>query len=337
MVRSQQNRWARSMVNIGLAVCLVQGASALAADEAATRTTYTYALRGALALKADVYSTAQSVYGSNRPALVFVHGGGWTCGNRNAFGDLPRYLAQTYGVVAVTVSYRLAPVTDGTVVDGRIVSPGVQDGCPADNAPTDGLGLPENRQPYPAQLQDLRDLMLQLKHFAPDLQVDATRVAVVGASAGAHLAGLLGATDQGINAAPTVVWPGIDARPAAIVSIAGPWNLGSGGFTDPSVPGMLRNLFNGPPTAAQLAGASPLTYAQAPTFPTTLFIHGAGDTLVPPQQSVEACTAMRACAYGQAHIVNTPAGAHPHDAMTLLQASSAVLIDFLASVLNKPR
>ena len=323
---------------------LACAASAAFAQSAATKTTYTYAKTQGVALKADVYSTAASPYGQRRPAVVFVHGGSWVCGNRDAFGNLPRQMAEFYGVVAITVSYRLAPVFGSMVgADGRITFPGTADGCTPETAPTDDLGLPQNRTPFPAQIVDLREFMWQLRIHAEKLLVDRHRIAVVGASAGAHLAGALAA----VESVPQTLPAGLSgrevySRPNAVVSVCGPWNLAAVDLPDPSVPGTLRNLFGGDPGTAERTAASPTSYLPGTVsplsgrpFPPTLFIHGAADTLVPPQQAVEACGRMGpACAYGQPLIVQTPANVNPHDATYLLQQRRDAFLSFLAQTVG---
>ena len=331
----------RAPLAAALAVLGSVATAAAAAQPVVTQATYTYADMGRVALKADVYTSATSPYGQRRPAVVFVHGGGWTCGNRDAFGGWPRHLAEAYGVVAITVSYRLAPITDAVLgADGRIAHPGERDGCSAATAPSDDLGLPGNREPYRRQIDDLRQFMWQLRIHADALLVDRHRIAVVGASAGGHLAGMLGVLDY----RPLIPRPGLQAgdvysQPNAVVSIAGPWNLmDDAALPHPSAPGILRNLFGGEPSAYQRKDASPTSYLSVNSSAApTLFIHGAQDTLVPPQQSIEACTRMGSrCAGGQPLIVQTPAGVDPHDTLYLLQQRYDAFIAFLAQTIAAP-
>ena len=337
----------RSFLSAAVAVLGPVAAAGASAQAVATKTTYTYATVKGVALKADVYSTAASPYGQHRPAVVFVHGGGWTCGNRDAYLNWPRHLAEAYGVVAITVSYRLAPITDARLgADGRIAYPGTVDGCSVETAPTDDLGLPKNRAPFPAQIEDLRQFMWQLRTHADMLQVDRHRIAVVGASAGGHLAGALGAVDSAPPALPAGLSTAeVYSRPNALVSISGPWNLANiAAMPNPSVPGILRNLFGGESGTAQREAASPTSYLpgaasplSARPFPPTLFIHGEADGLVPKEQSIEACGRMGApCATGQPLIVQTPAGVDPHDTLYLLQQRYDAFVAFLAQKIAAP-
>ena len=87
-----------------------------------------------------------------RPLVLFVHGGGWTQGNRSmGEGFLPLFAGG--GAVAGTLSYRLA-----------------QDA------------------PYPAALQDVAAALAWIRTNAESLGVDPDRIAIWGHSAGAHLA-----------------------------------------------------------------------------------------------------------------------------------------------------
>lgn len=92
------------------------------------------------------------------PLVVFVHGGGWKRGDkRNATGEHKpaHYLAQGYGFASV--NYRLVPVV--TVEQ---------------------------------QAQDVANALAHLIRQAVPLGFDATRVVLMGHSAGAHLSALVG-------------------------------------------------------------------------------------------------------------------------------------------------
>ncbi len=300
-----------------------------------TKATYTYRTVGAVQLKADVYDPSDSQWGQLRPVLLFVHGGGWACGNRDGFVDAPRWIAQNYGVVTVSAEYRLAPITDAVVENGHIVSaPGGMDGCTLGSYPYDNLGLPGNRAAFPAQLEDLQTLMLQLRLNAPALRINPNKIAVLGASAGGQLAGMLGATNVVVRADSGAAF---SSRANALVSVSGPWDLTAvDTVADPSAVGILRNLFGGTPTLQQLTQASPGLQNSGADFPYTLFIHGAADTLVPASQSQLACARMVTCFGGQPVIVETPTGIDPHDAMYLLQVRFEQLAAFMAAFISAP-
>jgi acetyl esterase/lipase len=112
-----------------------------------------YASPGGRPLLADVFvpSAARS---TPRPALLWIHGGGWQTGNRRLGPDLTR-ISTALDVVAVAVDYRLS---------GEAV--------------------------FPAQVDDVKSAVRWVRREATRFGVDGTRIALWGASAGAHLAAI---------------------------------------------------------------------------------------------------------------------------------------------------
>src|SRR5439155_5195450 len=89
------------------------------------------------------------------PALLFIHGGGWTKGDKSWFdGDAGK--VAKLGMVGIAVNYRLAPAAV-----------------------------------YPAQLDDVRAALAYVRAHASRYKIDPTRVGALGSSAGGHLAALL--------------------------------------------------------------------------------------------------------------------------------------------------
>ncbi|MCC6854560.1 MAG: alpha/beta hydrolase [Microbacteriaceae bacterium] len=87
------------------------------------------------------------------PALLYIHGGGWTLGGLDSHDELCRRLCEVTGGVVLGVDYRLAP-----------------------------------EHPYPAPLDDCRAALEWLAASADELGVDARRLSVGGDSAGGNLA-----------------------------------------------------------------------------------------------------------------------------------------------------
>ena len=56
--------------------------------------------------KLDVYAEKES--GAGRPIVVFVHGGGFTAGDKSSVQNVASYFAR-HGMVGVSMNYRLAP------------------------------------------------------------------------------------------------------------------------------------------------------------------------------------------------------------------------------------
>src|SRR5215213_4805717 len=87
------------------------------------------------------------------PALVFVHGGGWTVGSIDDFDSSIRRLANSSGLLVAAMDYRLAP---------------------------------EN--PFPAGLNDVIAIVKWIKENGVSIGIDPNRIALGGDSAGANLA-----------------------------------------------------------------------------------------------------------------------------------------------------
>lgn len=107
---------------------------------------------GGHAVGARLYR-AQPADGRAASAIVYLHGGGWATGSPDGFAAIARNLARFSGGLVVSVDYRLAP---------------------------------EHR--WPAQLDDALAAVRWMREQAAALGVDASRVALAGDSAGAHLA-----------------------------------------------------------------------------------------------------------------------------------------------------
>ena len=96
----------------------------------------------------------------SRPAIVFVHGGGWSNGTADQWFPQCRYFALR-GMVAVSVQYRLRSKRADV------------NGC----------------------LADCKSAIRYLRGHAKELGVDPQRIAVLGESAGGHLVAALGTID----------------------------------------------------------------------------------------------------------------------------------------------
>lgn len=93
------------------------------------------------------------------PVVLCIHGGAWMVGSKGAYTPVLQMLAGA-GYAAVSIDYRLAP-----------------------------------RYRFPAQIDDVRLATAYLRTHAAELKLDANRMAVLGDSAGGHLALLLGLTE----------------------------------------------------------------------------------------------------------------------------------------------
>lgn len=143
-------------------------------------------------LALDVYQPAKK--GKDRPAVVVVHGGAWTVGDKSWFAQQSNQLAQR-GFVAFSVNYRLAPA-----------------------------------HPYPAAVDDVEAAVAWVRKHAKQYGVDKKRIGALGGSAGGHLVGMLatdgdGSLESGHRVAAAVSWSG----PMDFVSLAGAAATPAGG------------------------------------------------------------------------------------------------------------
>jgi acetyl esterase len=88
-----------------------------------------------------------------RPVVAFAHGGGWVIGDLDTHDDTCRFLSQALSAVVVAVDYRRAP-----------------------------------EHPYPAAIDDYWAAVQWTAQNAADLGADPGALALVGDSAGGHLA-----------------------------------------------------------------------------------------------------------------------------------------------------
>ena len=178
------------------------------------------------------------------PAVVCIHGGGWTGGSRDGWEATCKELARR-GFVAVTVQYRFAPAF-----------------------------------PFPAALEDVQAAVRWVRANAERLKVDPNRIGTLGDSAGGHLAQCLGVGADAERLAPDA--DGQSCRVQCVVNIYGPNDLTQHYHTNPGVDNLLKNFLGGDVEHARhnFILASPF-YWVTPDAAPTLIIHGTKDDIVP--------------------------------------------------------
>ncbi|MBA2743040.1 MAG: alpha/beta hydrolase [Chthoniobacterales bacterium] len=203
-------------------------------------TEYTYAPDGTKQLKLDVYQPHGR--GVARPLVVIIHGGSWKGGDKSQLEPFTRYLAAC-GYAVASMNYRHAP---------------------------------KNR--FPAAVDDVFSALEFLKMHATELQLDMTRVVLVGRSAGGQIA---------LSAAYARRDPVI----CGVIAFYAPTDLVFG-YEKPSRRGvldsrrLLEDYLGGSPAQNPevYAAASPLRSVR-PATPPTLLIQGALDPIVSPHHS----------------------------------------------------
>jgi acetyl esterase/lipase len=171
------------------------------------------------------------------PAVVMIHGGAWRAGNRTELPRINQYLSSR-GYLVASVDYRLAP------------------DCK-----------------FPAAKEDVRAAVAYLKEKADTLNLDPRRIALIGRSAGGHLALLdaYAANDPSIR---------------GVVAIYAPADL-VWGYEHPSNPGVLNSTVVLEDFLGGSLGRIPRAYHDCSPInfitaasPPTLLIHGERDDIV---------------------------------------------------------
>jgi len=189
------------------------------------------------------------------PLIVWVHGGAWAAGSKS---DMPLGHLVPDGFAIASVDYRLSGVA-----------------------------------PFPAQAHDIKAAIRFLRAKASELGINADRIAIVGGSAGGHLAQLVGVTNGNPELEGTVGITGVSSDVQAIVSF-----YGMSDFTTilqqstphglavrvPALQALLGGQPSEKPELARLA--SPVFHVNAKS-PPLLLIHGDEDPQAPFEQSRE--------------------------------------------------
>ena len=174
------------------------------------------------------------------PAVVQIYGGAWQRGAPGDDAKFATYLA-AHGYVVFAIDYRHAP-----------------------------------QWRWPTQIEDVRAALAWIRGHAGDYDADASRLALLGRSAGAHLA-MMAAFESG---APPV---------RAVVSYYGPVDL-TDGYRNPPHPDPLdvraieEALLGGTPDQMpdRYREASPISYVTR-RLPPSLLIYGGRDHIVLPR------------------------------------------------------
>ena len=185
------------------------------------------------------------------PVVVCIHGGAWKYGDRldlawSPAGDILVEELTKAGYAAASIDYRLAP-----------------------------------KHKFPAQIEDCKTAVRFLRANASKYNLDKTRIAAAGFSAGAHLANLLGTTDSSAGFDGTQ-YPEETSDVHCVLDYFGPTDLTlyypSEGLRETHMVPLL-----GKAAAHSLdvyKKASPISYVSKKTVP-HLIVHGTFDLLVP--------------------------------------------------------
>jgi acetyl esterase/lipase len=194
--------------------------------------------------------------GENPPLIVYVHGGGWRAGSKS---DTPIVDLYDKGFAIASVDYRLS-----------------------------------TQAVFPAQVHDIKAAIRFLRAKAGLYHINASKIAIIGSSAGGHLAALVGVSN-GNSELEGKVGEHLDQSSdvQVIVSFFGASNLETilsqstqkgRDFRIPALKLLLGDTPDKKPELAKLA--SPVTHLDKHD-PPLLLIHGDADPQMPPEQSQE--------------------------------------------------
>ena len=223
---------------------------AIAAGEIRTKHDVDY-LGGGRKEKADLYLPANPQAGQKFPAVLIIHGGGWAAGDKRARREvnIGTTLARN-GYVCMSINYLLVTKEH----------PG----------PT-----------WPQNLHDCKTAVRWLRANAERLQIDPSRIGVIGGSAGGHLAAMVGLTGGELDP------PGEgDTRVQCVVNLYAPvlW------FEQRDLDMFRKTRAEAPELYKQ---ADPRTHIDKDD-PPMLILHGTADDIVPVADSEALATALKA-------------------------------------------
>jgi len=206
-----------------------------------SETNLTYCIPQGQDLKLDVHypTSADKPW----PAVVYIHGGGLSKGNKSGGAGLIYFQPLTQAnFLVISINYRL---------------------------------LPQNK--FPAQIEDAKCAIRFLRDNANTFNLDPNHIGVYGTSAGGYLASLVGTTDSDAGFEGQATSSEQSSRVQAVASLFGPSD-----FTVDCQSNLVKFFFGQSVCDDRnlLASASPITHV-SPDDPPFLLIHGSRDHVVP--------------------------------------------------------
>lgn len=226
-------------------------------EEVGVRMEVPYGTGGGRELTLDLFLPPEE-FTAPRPAILFIHGGGWQGGTPAQFYRQAARLALR-GIVGACCRYRFS-----------------------------------DEARFPASVHDVKAAVRWLRASAEELNLDVERIGAVGGSAGGHLAAML-ATTVGIA---ELEGEGGNPGERTDLQMCVPLNpitdmrrFVEGTNLHPAAVKYMGGTPDELPEAYALA--SPLLHVSAST-PPCLLVHGTGDVTVPHEQSTLFADALRA-------------------------------------------
>lgn len=247
--------------------------------------------------KADLYYPLNRGPDVRSPAVVIIHGGGWTGGKRDAARELNIGTALALnGYVGMSIDYLLAT---------------------------------EDKPSWPTNLHDCKTAVRWLRANAKRLQIDPDHIGVIGGSAGGHLTSLLAMTGPADGLDPKEPWGEFSCAVQCAVPM-----YGAGEVRDSkSAKAMLGKTRDEIPDLYKLA--SPITHADAKD-PPFLILHGTADKTVPVEQSEILAAALKKAGV-EHELVLVPDAPHTFDLQPKQQDLRPLVLAFLDKHLKPKR
>lgn len=205
----------------------------------------------------DLYIPAGTDPRARIPLIIWIHGGGWQKGSKDLIARNSFVLK--HGFALASINYRLT---------------------------SDAV--------FPAQIHDCKAAIRYLRKHARSFGIDAERFGVWGASAGGHLAALVGTSGEVSELEGSLGEQKSGSQVQAVCDYFGPTDLITMGEHVRTRPGQNQPPETWPETKLlggriadhpeRARAASPATYVSR-TNPPFLFVHGDQDPLVPLNQS----------------------------------------------------
>ncbi len=219
------------------------------------------------------------------PAIIYIHGGGWVAGNRSDFSEIASLYALR-GIAGFSIDYTLSS--------------------------------PYNTSAWPQNLKDVIAALEFVRENAAVYHVDSEKIAVLGSSAGAHLASLVGTVsgDESFLSLQNLQAP-IKSQVCLVINYDGVTDLEYIGqhYNQTLIYDIITSAFGNTSYAQNpelWRQASPVTYAAADD-PAFVFVHGTNDTVVPIQDAESFNTKLQNAGV-ETHFIKINGG--PHDVIT---------------------
>lgn len=195
--------------------------------------------------KADLYLPKED--GQKHPAVLIIHGGGWNGGTKGGGREINiGTTLASHGYVGMSIDYQLNDRTSPTL-------------C------------------WPQNLHDCKTAVRWLRANAERLHIDTAHIGVIGGSAGAHLASMVGVTGPEVGLDPAGPYGDQSCRVNCVVEMYGPADLVN--FKDISA--LRKSRAEAPELYQQF---SPLTHLDK-SDPPFLILHGTADKTVDVEQA----------------------------------------------------